>query len=155
VCFSIIKRPLIFLQSCALCPVFHPFFEPPTFLLRLIPFKTFLPHVSVSSILVLFVAGAVSALFVRAFYNIFLHPLAKYPGPWYTSATSLSRAIISVLRVEPQWLLGLTKKYGSKLVSELLRFTLDYSDRLRAFNLQLVLLFESHQLCFCFPSLAS
>ena len=78
----------------------------------------FLPHVSASSILTLFVVAAVSTLFVRAFYSIYLHPLAKYSGPWYTSATSLSGAIISLLRIEPQWLLGLTKKYGSKLVPE-------------------------------------
>jgi len=152
--FSIFKRPLIFSHSCTFCLVFHLFFELPTFLSKLVPFKMFLPHISISPIFALLVVGAVSALFVRAFYNLFLHPLAKYPGPWYTSVTSLSGAIISVLRVEPQWLLGLTNKYGSKSLSELLGVTSDYPDRLLALYMQRVLLFESHQICSYFPSLA-
>ena len=51
-------------------------------------------------------------------YNRYLHPLAKFPGPWYATSTSLSVAIISVLKIEPQWLQGLVKKYGSKLTNK-------------------------------------
>ncbi|CZR58264.1 related to pisatin demethylase / cytochrome P450 monooxygenase [Phialocephala subalpina] len=64
-------------------------------------------------ILMLIAVAIASSLFFRAFYNISLHPLSKYPGPWYTSAFSLSGAIISVLRIEPHWLHGLVKKYGT------------------------------------------
>jgi hypothetical protein len=55
-----------------------------------------------------------SAIFIRLFYNLYLHPLAKYPGPWYAATTSLSLAMVSVLKIEPQWLQSLVKKYGSK-----------------------------------------
>ncbi|OAL27054.1 hypothetical protein AYO20_09862 [Fonsecaea nubica] len=50
----------------------------------------------------------------RLIYNLFFHPLAKYHGPWYAGASSLPIAIISVLKVEPQWLMGVVKRYGTK-----------------------------------------
>jgi len=65
-----------------------------------------------TGILSLIAVAIVSPLFIRAFYNLYLHPLSKYPGPWYTSAFSLSGAIISVLRKEPQWLQSLVNRYG-------------------------------------------
>jgi hypothetical protein len=79
-------------------------------------------EVTPSSVAVLVAVAASSALFLRVFYNLYLHPLAKFPGPWYTSATSFSGAIISVLKFEPQWLQGLTKKYGSMPFSKILCF---------------------------------
>lgn len=54
-----------------------------------------------------------SAVFLRILYNLYLHPLAKFHGPWYAASFSLIPAIISVLRIEPQWLLSLTKRYGT------------------------------------------
>lgn len=58
-----------------------------------------------------------SAVFLRILYNLYLHPLAKFHGPWYAASFSLIPAIISVLRIEPQWLLSLTKRYGSQYCS--------------------------------------
>lgn len=54
------------------------------------------------------------ALVLRVFYNLYLHPLAKYHGPWYAASFSLCSALISILRVEPQWMYYLTKRYGSE-----------------------------------------
>lgn len=72
------------------------------------------PQLSLSTTLVLLAVAAASGLCLRAYYNLYRHPLAKFPGPWYAASTSLVVALISVLRVEPQWLYGLAKKYGSK-----------------------------------------
>jgi hypothetical protein len=54
------------------------------------------------------------ALSIRIFYNLYLHPLSQYPGPWYTSSFSVIGALISYLRLEPQWLMYLVKRYGRK-----------------------------------------
>lgn len=54
------------------------------------------------------------AILWRIFYMQKLHPLSKFPGPWYASSFSIVSAIVSVLRKEPQWLMYLEKKYGSK-----------------------------------------
>lgn len=70
-------------------------------------------HVDAKSAMLLVGVAVASALFARAFYNLYLHPLSKFPGPWYAASFSLSGAIISVLQIEPQWLQGLVKKYGS------------------------------------------
>lgn len=63
--------------------------------------------------IVLLVAAFFTFVLFRTFYRLYWHPLAKFPGPWYCAISSLPIAIISVLRVEPQWLHGLVKKYGS------------------------------------------
>ncbi|EKG19832.1 Cytochrome P450 [Macrophomina phaseolina MS6] len=55
----------------------------------------------------------ISAAAFRIIYNLYLHPLSKFHGPWYAASFSLIPAIISVLRVEPQWLLSLAKRYGT------------------------------------------
>lgn len=67
-----------------------------------------------NQVLGLLLVGLVSAAAARIIRNVYLHPLSKFPGPWYAAATSLTSAIVSWRRVEPRWLLGLTKKYGSK-----------------------------------------
>ena len=74
-------------------------------------------QVSVSSAVVMLMVTAISALFLRAVYNIYFHPLARFPGPWYAASFSLYGALISVLQIEPEWLNGLVKKYGSKFLT--------------------------------------
>lgn len=71
------------------------------------------PIFSVFSLLTLLSAAVVAVLAVRVFYNVYFHPLSQFPGPGYAAATSLTSAIISLRKKEPEWLLGLTKKYGS------------------------------------------
>src|ERR1700760_26920 len=66
-----------------------------------------------SPTLLVLLAAPVILLFARIIYNLFLHPLAKYRGPWYTSSFSLIGALISVRQIENHWLLGLTRKYGT------------------------------------------
>lgn len=61
-----------------------------------------------------------STVFLQAFYNIYLHPLSKFPGPWYAVSFSLSGAVISYLKIERQWIQGIVKKYGSKSGSNFL-----------------------------------
>ena len=72
------------------------------------------PRLTLSAALVLLAVAVFSAFALRIFYRLYWHPLAKYPGPWYAASTSLSVALISVFKVEPQWLHGLIKEYGSK-----------------------------------------
>ncbi|KAK3998181.1 Pisatin demethylase [Cladorrhinum sp. PSN332] len=52
------------------------------------------------------------ALLLRIVYNLYLHPLSKFPGPWYAASFSLPSAILSVLDREPDWLLHVARKYG-------------------------------------------
>ncbi|KAK6866397.1 cytochrome P450 [Apiospora arundinis] len=61
----------------------------------------------------LLLLGVVSAAAVRTVRNVYLHPLSQFPGPWYLAATSIPSAFISWRRMEPEWLLNLTKKYGT------------------------------------------
>lgn len=64
------------------------------------------------SIFLILTAAAVGVAF-HIFYNLYWHPAAKFPGPWYCAVSSLPLSIISILRIEPQWLLSLAKKYKS------------------------------------------
>ncbi|KAF4807465.1 Cytochrome P450 monooxygenase gsfF [Colletotrichum siamense] len=54
-----------------------------------------------------------AALILRVVYNLYFHPLSKYHGPWYAAAFSLVHALISVMKYEPQWMLWLSKQYGT------------------------------------------
>ncbi|ORY12071.1 cytochrome P450 [Clohesyomyces aquaticus] len=66
------------------------------------------------------VAGAIFgtiliAILSRVFYNLYLHPLSKFPGPWYACSFSVIGAIISVKKREPDFFQYLVKKYGTDL----------------------------------------
>jgi hypothetical protein len=54
------------------------------------------------------------ALLSRIFYMQYLHPLAKFPGPWYATSFSIVGAIISIKKKEPEFFMYLVKKYGSE-----------------------------------------
>jgi hypothetical protein len=56
----------------------------------------------------------VAALFSRIVYMQTLHPLAKFPGPWYAASFSIVGAIISAKNKEPEFFMSLVKRYGSK-----------------------------------------
>lgn len=56
----------------------------------------------------------VGALLYRIVYNIYFHPLPKFPGPWYAAATSITDALYSYNRQELPWFQSLVKKYGRK-----------------------------------------
>ncbi|KAK1622509.1 cytochrome P450 monooxygenase-like protein [Colletotrichum phormii] len=49
---------------------------------------------------------------ILIFYNLYLHSLSKYHGPWYAASFSLCSAVISVVGLEPHWMLYLAKRYG-------------------------------------------
>ncbi|KAF2993312.1 hypothetical protein E8E13_000692 [Curvularia kusanoi] len=55
-----------------------------------------------------------SALAFRIIHTQFLHPLSAFPGPWYLSSFSLSMALISLTKREPEYLMYLISKYGSE-----------------------------------------
>jgi len=76
-------------------------------------FKMIVPQITLSSALALLIVTSVFALAYRVIYNLYFHPLARFPGPWYAASFSVSAAIISLQKKEPQWLLGLVRKYGS------------------------------------------
>ena len=66
-----------------------------------------------ANLIVILIAAGFGSVLVRAFYNLYVHPLAGFPGPWYAGATSLVSGLISINNFEPQWLTSLAKKYGS------------------------------------------
>lgn len=71
--------------------------------------RTDLVHVSLT-----LVVGLLTAIVARVFYMQKLHPLSKFPGPWYATSFSIVGAIISVKQREPEWFMYLVRKYGSK-----------------------------------------
>ncbi|PYH81911.1 cytochrome P450 [Aspergillus uvarum CBS 121591] len=79
-------------------------------LLHYLPVEDIFP--TWSNIAVALAAIGVATLLMRAIYNLYLHPLAKFPGPWYACSFSVVLATISVLRMEPQFLSYLVKIYG-------------------------------------------
>ncbi|CAO2652676.1 Nn.00g009590.m01.CDS01 [Neocucurbitaria sp. VM-36] len=54
-----------------------------------------------------------AALLSRIFYCQCLHPLSKYPGPWWMTSFSVAGAIISVKQKEPEFFMYLVRKYGT------------------------------------------
>lgn len=67
----------------------------------------------------------------RAVYNVFFHPLRKFPGPWMAGATSGWKAYKEVIKQETlaQELFGLHEKYGEAKFETRLDFLLTMSSR--------------------------
>lgn len=55
-----------------------------------------------------------AALAFRIVHTQFFHPLSVYPGPWYLSSFSISLALVSLTKREPEYLMYLISKYGCK-----------------------------------------
>ncbi|KAF6802326.1 cytochrome P450 monooxygenase [Colletotrichum sojae] len=72
-----------------------------------------LTELSASSLALLAVFAVFSALALRIVYNLYLHPLAGFHGPWYAASFSIVSALVSILRFEHEWLLSLAKRYGT------------------------------------------
>ncbi|KAL8940525.1 MAG: hypothetical protein Q9216_002775 [Gyalolechia sp. 2 TL-2023] len=62
--------------------------------------------------------GSLSAAYgiLKAFYNIYLHPLSKYPGPRFAAATQIPIAYNSWNGNLSHWLLALHERYDSDVV---------------------------------------
>ena len=73
-----------------------------------------------SNLAVAIVGTLLTAVLSRIFYHQYLHPLSKFPGPWYATSFSLFGALVSVKQKEPEFFMYLVRKYGSKLMSLLL-----------------------------------
>jgi hypothetical protein len=71
-------------------------------------------EVTFSNILAASLITVLTGIVSRIFYMQFLHPLSKYPGPWYATSFSLFGAMLSVLGKEHEFLLYLSKKYKGK-----------------------------------------
>jgi hypothetical protein len=53
-----------------------------------------------------------AAITYRIVHTQFFHPLSAFPGPWYASSFSLTMALISLTKREPEYLMYLIHKYG-------------------------------------------
>ncbi|KAF2176566.1 cytochrome P450 [Zopfia rhizophila CBS 207.26] len=70
-------------------------------------------ELTLTNVAITLAAISAVALFSRIFYNVYLHPLATFPGPWYATSFSVVGALISVKKMEPQFFMYLVKKYGT------------------------------------------
>ncbi|KAF2106197.1 cytochrome P450 [Lophiotrema nucula] len=53
------------------------------------------------------------SLLGRILYLQFVHPLSKFPGPWYATSFSLVGALISIKKKEPEFFMYLVRMYGT------------------------------------------
>lgn len=58
-------------------------------------------------------ASLLLALVCHIFYMQKLHPLSKFPGPWYATSLSIVGAMISIKKREHLWYTYLVKRYGT------------------------------------------
>lgn len=70
-------------------------------------------HATLTNIAIAVLTTIFATLFSRIVYNLFFHPLSKFPGPWYAASFSVVDALVSVQKKEPQWLMSLVRKHGS------------------------------------------
>ncbi|KAH7067132.1 cytochrome P450 monooxygenase-like protein [Paraphoma chrysanthemicola] len=61
----------------------------------------------------LFFAVITIATLSRIIYMQKFHPLAKFSGPWYAASFSLVGAIVSIIKMEPQFFKYLVDTYGT------------------------------------------
>ncbi|KAL1641275.1 hypothetical protein SLS58_006177 [Diplodia intermedia] len=57
-------------------------------------------------------AATLAYVIISAVYNVYFHPLRKFPGPWFSAATSLPRILGRVRGIEPYHLQWLHDTYG-------------------------------------------
>ncbi|TLS22076.1 uncharacterized protein PpBr36_09391 [Pyricularia pennisetigena] len=66
--------------------------------------------------IVLFSAYSVSLVLlfftIRSIYNIWFHPLSKYPGPWYAATTNLVYFAADLTGHREDWIVNLHQKHG-------------------------------------------
>ncbi len=83
--------------------------------------ESFIPTLPQLALLVpLLIFGALS---YRIIYTQYFHPLSKFSGPWYLTSFSLTLALISTTQREPEYLMYLTHKYGSKFTTLSLHYS--------------------------------
>ncbi|KAL8909504.1 MAG: hypothetical protein Q9207_000184 [Kuettlingeria erythrocarpa] len=68
------------------------------------------------SIALLFISVAVIYGILKALYNVYLHPLSKFPGPRFAAATKIPVAYVSWHGELSHWLRGLHEQYDSDVV---------------------------------------
>ncbi|KAF2742544.1 cytochrome P450 [Sporormia fimetaria CBS 119925] len=69
-------------------------------------------YASPTNIALALIGGAFASLLCLFIFRIYFHPLAKFPGPWYAAATSLTGAAVLYKRKHQQWMAQLIQKYG-------------------------------------------
>jgi len=74
--------------------------------------KTTMALITLTTLTTLAILLPLTLLAHRILYNLHFHPLSKFPGPWYLSVSSLPLAITSLLKIEPYYLLRITRKYS-------------------------------------------
>lgn len=84
--------------------------------------SSFNHEVAPANVGIALIASIFAAILSRIVYMQCLHPLSKFPGPWYATSFSIVGAIISIKKKEPEFFMHLVRKYGSK--SFVLRFPL-------------------------------
>ncbi|KAG9206154.1 hypothetical protein G6514_004876 [Epicoccum nigrum] len=72
-----------------------------------------LPLPSLSQFGALVPMVVLAALAFRIVHTQFFHPLSAFPGPWYASSFSLTMALVSLTKREPEYLMYLIHQYGS------------------------------------------